>query len=125
MKSLNNEQALLAVLLLVLTSLATVSGSMPTVQSIETYFDAHKKEEFKSKKEGFANCASHQEEEFKSKKEGFSNCNTREDFSNCNTREEFSNCDSKEETVEGFGGCGMPMLSNTIEGFQGNMFAKF
>ena len=107
MKSLNNEQALLAVLLLVLTSLATVSGSMPTVQSIETYFDAHKKEEFKSKKEGF------------------SNCNTREDFSNCNTREEFSNCDSKEETVEGFGGCGMPMLSNTIEGFQGNMFAKF
>ena len=39
MKSVNNEQALLAVLLLLLTSLSTVSGSMPTIQSIETYFE--------------------------------------------------------------------------------------
>ena len=42
MKSVNNEQALLAVLLLLLTSLSTVSGSMPTIQSIETYFEETK-----------------------------------------------------------------------------------
>ena len=42
MKSVNNELALLAVLLLLLTSLSTVSGSMPTIQSIETYFEEPK-----------------------------------------------------------------------------------
>ena len=41
MKGVNNDQALLAVLLLLLTSLATVSGSMPTIESIETYFEEH------------------------------------------------------------------------------------
>ena len=42
MKGLRNEQALLAILLLLLTSLSTVSGSMPTIQSIETYFQETK-----------------------------------------------------------------------------------
>jgi hypothetical protein len=39
MKGVNGEQALLAILLLLLTSLATVSGSMPVVESIETFFE--------------------------------------------------------------------------------------
>ena len=39
MKGVNGEQALLAILLLLLSSLATVSGSMPVVESIETFFE--------------------------------------------------------------------------------------
>jgi hypothetical protein len=39
MKGVNGEQALLAILLLLLTSLATISGSMPVVESIETFFE--------------------------------------------------------------------------------------
>jgi hypothetical protein len=39
MKNINNEQCLLAILLLLLTSISTISGSMPTIHSIETYFE--------------------------------------------------------------------------------------
>ena len=96
MENVNNEQALLSVLLLVLTSLATVSGSMPTVQSIETYFDAHsphKKEHFDAhKKEHFANCGV-REEEFKGRNEKFTSHKSNK--------------------------------NDLLEGFQGNMFAKF
>ena len=51
MKGVNGEQALLAILLLLLTSLATVSGSMPVVESIETFFEepmhtTHSKEKY-------------------------------------------------------------------------------
>ena len=53
MKGVNGEQALLAILLLLLTSLATVSGSMPVVESIETFFEdpmhtTHSKEKYVS-----------------------------------------------------------------------------
>ena len=88
MENVNNEQALLSVLLLVLTSLATVSGSMPTVQSIETYFDAHAPQE----KEHFSNCGT-REEEFKGRNEKFTSQHAHK--------------------------------NDLLEGFEGNMFAKF
>ena len=118
MKSVNNEQALLAVLLLVLTSLATVSGSMPTVQSIETYFDSNKEEGFKAKKEGFKA----KKEKFKAKKEGFKA--KKEGFKA--KKEGFK---AKKEGFkakkEGFANCASHQEEETIEGFQGDMFAKF
>ena len=104
MENVNNEQALLSVLLLVLTSLATVSGSMPTVQSIETYFDAHAPRE----KEHFE---AHKKEHFGAhKKEHFSNCGTRE--------EEFKGRNEKFTSQHAH-------KNDLLEGFQGNMFAKF
>jgi len=164
MENVNNEQALLSVLLLVLTSLATVSGSMPTVQSIETYFDAHAPQE----KEHFSNCGT-REEHFEAHKKEHFGAHKKEHFSNCGTREEpfeahkkehfgahkkehfeahkkehfgahkkehfeahkkehFSNCGTREEEFKGRNEKFTSQhahKNDLLEGFEGNMFAKF
>ena len=110
MKGVNNDQALLAVLLLLLTSLATVSGSMPTIESIETYFEEHsapnrgKATRLRMPlEEGFAglglggtessetslNAAyGVDKEDIKELTEGFKGHGKKEHFGNCGTRKE-------------------------------------
>ena len=131
MENVNNEQALLSVLLLVLTSLATVSGSMPTVQSIETYFDAHsphEKEHFDAhkphKKEHFD---AHKKEKFDAHKKEKFDAHKKEHF-DAHKKEHFSNCGVREEEFKGRNEKFTSHKSNKndlLEGFQGNMFAKF
>ena len=86
MKGVNGEQALLAILLLLLTSLATVSGSMPVVESIETFFEepmhtTNSQQQFVS--ETFTNCNTGHQQELE---EPFGNCN-REGESNFTQKE--------------------------------------
>ena len=146
MKGLRNEQALLAILLLLLTSLSTVSGSMPTIQSIETYFQETKPNKGKPLKlseplikEKFAgygiggtessqtslNAAYGVDKEdikelagFRNKKERFANHNGKkhEHFGNCGTRKE----PFKQHKKEHFAAHGKKQV---IEPFQGNLFA--
>lgn len=124
MKGLRNEQALLAILLLLLTSLSTVSGSMPTIQSIETYFQETKpnkgtplklsepliKEKFAGY--GIGGTESSQttlnaaygvdKEDIKELAEGFKAHGKKEHFGNCGTRRE----EFKQHRKEHFGNCG-------------------
>ena len=125
MKGVNNDQALLAVLLLLLTSLATVSGSMPTIESIETYFEEHSTpNRGKATKlrmpleEGFAGLGlggtessetslsaayGVDKEDIKELTEGFKAHDKKEHFGNCGThkKEPFTN-----HKKEHFGNCG-------------------
>ena len=125
MKGVNNDQALLAVLLLLLTSLATVSGSMPTIESIETYFEEHSApNRGKATKlrmpleEGFAGLGlggtessetslsaayGVDKEDIKELTEGFEAHGKKEHFGNCGThkKEPFTN-----HKKEHFGNCG-------------------
>ena len=122
MENVNNEQALLSVLLLVLTSLATVSGSMPTVQSIETYFDAHAPQE----KEHFSNCGT-REEPFEAHKKEHFGAHKKEHFE-AHKKEHFSNCGTREEEFKGRNEKFTSQhahKNDLLEGFEGNMFAKF
>lgn len=125
MKGVNGEQALLAILLLLLTSLATVSGSMPVVESIETFFEepmhtTHSKEKYVSENFdaggptaggagvnfGGTDVADEDEDEdeFKQKHEKFANCN-RESESNFaeHKDEHFANCNTQEDSFTGHG----------------------
>jgi hypothetical protein len=162
MENVNNEQALLSVLLLVLTSLATVSGSMPTVQSIETYFDAHaphKKEHFSNcgtreepfeehkkehfgehKKEHFGahkkeHFGAHKKEPFEEHKKEHFGAHKKEHFGEhkkehfgAHKKEHFSNCGTREEEFKGRNEKFTSQhahKNDLLEGFEGNMFAKF
>ena len=143
MKNVNNEQALLAILLLLLTSLSTVSGSMPTIQSIETYFEESKpnkelplrlnepvetfkrshtvKEKFgvnpgTDPQGGVSLDAAYglDKEDIKELNEEFKvNGKSKEHFSNCGTH----------ENKENFSNCGTHENKNVIEPFQGNLYA--
>lgn len=145
MKGVNGEQALLAILLLLLTSLATVSGSMPVVESIETFFEepmhtTHSQEKYVSENfdaggptAGGANVNFGDEDEFKQKHEKFANCNTQEDsFTGHGDKqdkqdEHFANCANRNE---GFLQSGVPISETKtqqmiIEPFQGSLYSKF
>ena len=136
MKSVNNEQALLAVLLLLLTSLSTVSGSMPTIHSIETYFENHKPNKGKSSKlskslikekfsgygvggtettETSLNAAYGVDKDDIKELEGFRN--HKEEFANHKKHEHFGNCGNNRE--EEFAN----HKKHVIEPFQGDLFA--
>ena len=150
MKGLRNEQALLAILLLLLTSLSTVSGSMPTIQSIETYFQETKpnkgtplklSESFiKEKFAGYGiggtessqtslNAAYGVDKEdikelagFRNKKERFANHNGKkhEHFGNCGNHREEPFANRNGKKHEHFAAHGKKQV---IEPFQGNLFA--
>jgi len=144
MKGVNGEQALLAILLLLLSSLATVSGSMPVVESIETFFEepmhtTHSKEKYVNENfdaggptVGGANLtfgdSGDDDEKFKQKNEHFANCNTREEgFGKHNKDEHFANCANRNE---GFEQNGVPVSETKsqqmiIEPFQGALYSKF
>ena len=153
MKGVNGEQALLAILLLLLTSLATVSGSMPVVESIETFFEepmhtTHSKEKYVSEnfdaggptaggaEVNFGDTDEDEDEdedEFKQKHEKFANCNTQEDsFTRHGDKqdkqdEHFANCANRNE---GFLQSGVPVSETRsqkmiIEPFQGSLYSKF
>lgn len=124
MKGLRNEQALLAILLLLLTSLSTVSGSMPTIQSIETYFQETKPNKGKPLKlseplikekfagYGIGGTESSQtslnaaygvdKEDIKELSEGFK-AHEKEHFGNCGTHKKEPFVNHKKEH---FGNCG-------------------
>ena len=150
MKGVNNDIALLAVLLLLLTSLATVSGSMPTIESIETYFEEHSApNRGKATKlrmpleEGFAGLGlggtessetslsaayGVDKEDIKELTEGFEAHGKKEHFGNCGTRKEPFKQHKKEhfgahgKKHEHFGAHGKKQV---IEPFQGSMYSKF
>ena len=150
MKGVNNDQALLAVLLLLLTSLATVSGSMPTIESIETYFEEHSApNRGKATKlrmpleEGFAGLGlggtestetslsaayGVDKDDIKELTEGFKAHGKKEHFGNCGTRKEPFKQHKKEhfgahgKKHEHFGAHGKKQV---IEPFQGSMYSKF
>ncbi len=144
MKGVNGEQALLAILLLLLTSLATVSGSMPVVESIETFFEepihtTHSQEKYVSENfdaggptAGGAGVnfgdSGEDEDKFKQKHEKFANCNTREEgFGKHSKDEHFANCANRNE---GFLQSGVPVSETKtqqmiIEPFQGSLYSKF
>jgi len=150
MKGVNNDIALLAVLLLLLTSLATVSGSMPTIESIETYFEEHSvPNRGKATKlrmpleEGFAGLGlggtessetslsaayGVDKEDIKELTEGFEAHGKKEHFGNCGTRKEPFKQHKKEhfgahgKKHEHFGAHGKKQV---IEPFQGSMYSKF
>jgi len=150
MKGVNNDIALLAVLLLLLTSLATVSGSMPTIESIETYFEEHSApNRGKATKlrmpleEGFAGLGlggtessetslsaayGVDKEDIKELTEGFEAHGKKEHFGNCGTRKEpFTNHKKEHFGAHGkkhehFGAHGKKQV---IEPFQGSMYSKF
>ena len=130
MKGVNGEQALLAILLLLLTSLATVSGSMPVVESIETFFEepmhtTNSQQQFVS--ETFTCNTGHQEEP-EELEEPFGNCN-RESVSNFTQKEKFGGHqgskpnNDKFTQKEKFGGHGTHSM--IIEPFQGSLYSKF
>ncbi len=41
MRCLKKQKVILAVLLLLLTSLLSISGSMPIIETVETFFEVH------------------------------------------------------------------------------------
>jgi hypothetical protein len=151
MKGVNNDIALLAVLLLLLTSLATVSGSMPTIESIETYFEEHSApNRGKATKlrmpleEGFAGLGlggtessetslsaayGVDKEDIKELTEGFKAHGKKEHFGNCGTHKKEPFKQHKKEHFgahgkkhEHFGAHGKKQV---IEPFQGSMYSKF
>lgn len=131
MKGVNGEQALLAILLLLLTSLATVSGSMPVVESIETFFEepmhtTNSQQQFVS--ETFTSCNTGHQQELEEPEEPFGNCN-RESVSNFTQKEKFGGHqgskpnNDKFTQKEKFGGHGTHSM--IIEPFQGSLYSKF
>lgn len=142
MKEVSNEHVLLALLLLLLTSLSTVSGSMPTIESIETYFEEDSKPNRKKAtkvrmplEEGFSGLGlggtessetslsaayGLDKEDIKELSEGFgAHGKKHEHFSNCGTHKEE---EFKQHKKEHFGAHGK---KHVIEPFQGSMYSKF
>ena len=143
-----NDQVLLALLLLVLTSLAVVSGSLNNLEGF--YQNVNMKETKEVVREHFSGlgmggtetggAAFDDEEEFAAhnKKEHFGNCNQqKEHFGNCNQQKEHFGAHNKKEHFgahdkkehfgahdkkEHFGNCNREQV---IEPFQGNLYSKF